>query len=170
MTISLRRLTAAAIAVVAVAAALAPVASADRISVSTSASIPPPYDQTALLTQHDIAGQSGPVLVNVRHRIECLRGSIHRRGYPRYCTWSSGLYGESAMVATQQGQGDVYSANSAAYPTGTTFHAGYMGEGRAVNDDWPIIVRHQNPGTPAKVFHMSVGWNKDTVVRTFTIR
>jgi hypothetical protein len=170
MSTSFRRIVSAAIAVVAVVAAFAPTASADRILVSTSVSIPAPYDQTALLTQRDIAGSKGPVLLNVRNRVECIRGSVHRSGYPPYCTWSSGLFGTSAVVGTQQGQGDVYHANSAGYPTGTTFHAGYMGEGRAMNDDWPLIVRHQNPGAPAKVFKVSVGTGNSSVVRTFTIR
>src|SRR4051794_28704093 len=111
MISSFRRIAAAAITVTAVVGAFASTASADRISVTTSVSIPPPYDQTALLSQRVVDGSKGPVLLQVHNRVECLRGTVRRKGYPAMCQWSSGLYGVDAVVGTQQGTGDLYAAN-----------------------------------------------------------
>ena len=76
MRTSFRRITASVIAVVAVVGAFASTASADRIAVTTSVSIPAPYNQTALLNQRTVDGSKGPVLLQVHNRIECLRGSV----------------------------------------------------------------------------------------------
>ena len=85
MRTSPRRIAAAAITVVAVVGAFASTASADRIAVTTSVSIPAPYNQTALLSQRMVDGSKGPVLLQVHNRIECLRGSVRRSGYPASC-------------------------------------------------------------------------------------
>ena len=171
MRTSFRRITASVIAVVAVVGAFASTASADRIAVTTSVSIPAPYNQTALLNQRTVDGSKGPVLLQVHNRIECLRGSVRRSGYPASCQWISGLYGVNAVVGTQQGTGDVYSANSSVYPTGTLSHAGTLRQDRVADDFWPLIVRGKAAGTPAKVFKMPVeATNARGFVSTFTIR
>ena len=171
MRTSPRRIAAAAITVVAVVGAFASTASADRIAVTTSVSIPAPYNQTALLSQRMVDGSKGPVLLEVHNRIECLRGSVRRSGYPASCQWISGLYGVNAVVGAKQGTGDVYSANSSVYPTGTLSHAGTLRQDGVADDYWPLIVRGKAAGTPAKVFKMPVeATNARGFVSTFTIR
>lgn len=171
MTTSLRRIIAAAITVVAVVGAFASTASADRISVTTTVGIPAPYNQTALLNSRTVDGSKGPVLLEVHNRVECLRGTVRRSGYPAMCQWSSGLYGLNAVVGTKQGTGDLYSANSSVYPTGTTFHAGTLRQDGVADDYWPIIVRGKNPALPAKVFRLAIeATGGGSFVRQFTIR
>jgi hypothetical protein len=168
---SLRRIAIAAVAVFAVVAAFASTASADRIAVTTSVSVPAPYDQTALLNQRTVDGSKGPVLLQVHNRIECLRGSVRRSGYPAMCQWHSGLFGVNAVVGTQQGTGDVYAANSGTYPLGTTFHAGTLRQDRVADDYWPLIARHKDPSQPAKVFKLAVeATSASGFVSTFVIR
>lgn len=171
MISSFRRIAIGAIASMAAVGAFASTASADRISVSTSVSIPPPYDQTALLSPRLVDGSKGPVLLQVHNRVECLRGSVRRKGYPAMCQWSSALYGVNAVVGTQQGTGDVYAGNSPVYPLGTTFHAGTLRQDGVADDYWPLIVRHKDPSQPAKVFRLVVGaTSAGSVTREFTIR
>jgi hypothetical protein len=158
------------VAVVAVVAVFASTASADRISVTTSVSIPAPYDQTALLSQRSVNGAKGPVLLQVHNRIECLRGSVRRQGYPASCQWISGLFGvNGTVVGTKQGTGDVYSANGA-YPTGTTSHAGVLRQDGVADDFWPLIVRGHPAGAAPKVFKMPIeATAARSFVSTFTI-
>ena len=152
-------------------AAAAPAASADSLKVKTDVTVHPAYDSTALgPSKRDVDEAKGPVLLNVRHTIRCVRGKERRKGRGRQCQWSSALSGSTATVGEGQGMGDVYAARVSGYPQGKNFHAGYMAEGKAVTDDWAVVVRGDDLVEPDERFSMTVSaTDGGEVVRDFTI-
>src|SRR4051794_19405369 len=117
----IRRIAALAVAVAGLTAVAAPAANADRIEVTSTVSIPSPYNPNSL-SGSSVFERFGPTMVNVRRKITCLRGTVRRPGYPAMCQWSTGLYGSTAQVSQVAVQGDVYSVGNG-YAAGTTFHA-----------------------------------------------
>jgi hypothetical protein len=167
----IRRIAAVALAAAGLTAIAAPGASADSLLVRTTSSVPAPYDASALLPSgRDVLEGKGPVMINVRHRIQCLRGTVRRPGYGPMCQWSSGMFGTTATVSPRQGQGDVYAAGINGYPIGTTFHAGTLREGQSTFDDWAVVVRNDTLAEGNERFTMSVSATAaGSLQRTFTI-
>ena len=167
----IRRIAAVALAAAGLTAVAAPMANADTLLVRTNASVPSPYPADALLSsQRDVLEGKGPVMIRVRHTIQCVRGTIRRPGYPPRCQWSSGIYGLNATLSTVQGKGDLYPAGTSLYPIGTTFHAGTLGEGQSTVDEWNVVVRNDTFVEGTERFNMSVSaTGGGSVVRTFNI-
>jgi hypothetical protein len=164
----IRRLAALAVAVAGLTAVAAPAANADRIEVTSTVSIPSPYNQNSL-SGSNVFEQFGPVMVNVRRKITCLRGTVRRPGYPAMCQWSTGLYGVGATVSEVPVQGDVYSVGNG-YAAGTTFHAGNIRAGYVGYDNWSLIVRDDNLREAAERFRLSTSTTGgNSVYKEFTI-
>jgi hypothetical protein len=170
-TSRIRRIAAVALAAAGLTAVAAPGASADTLIVKTTASVPSPYPASGLLSsQRDVLERSGPILVRVRHSIQCVRGTERRKGYGPMCQWSSGVFGTSATLSTVQGQGDVYPGGTNVYPLGTTFHAGTLREGQFATDEWNMIVRNDTLREGTEQFKMSISaTGGGSLVRTFSI-
>ena len=170
-TSRIRRIAAVAIAAAGLTAIAVPAAGADTMLVKTTSSVPSPYPASALLPSgRDVLEGKGPVMVKVRHQIQCVRGTERRPGYGPRCQWSSALSSGTATVSTQQGKGDVYAAGNGGYPIGTTFHAGTLGEGQTAVDEWAVIVRNDTLAEGNERFNMSVSNSTGgTLTRAFTI-
>jgi hypothetical protein len=167
----IRRIAAVALAAAGLTAVAAPAAGADTLLVKTTASVPSPYPSSALLPSgRDVLEGKGPVMLKVRHTIQCVRGTERRPGYGPLCQWSSSMFGNSASVSPRQGQGDVYAAGINGYPIGNTFHAGTLREGQTTVDEWAPVVRNDTLVEGNERFTMSVSASGGgSVLRTFTI-
>jgi hypothetical protein len=167
---TVRRFVATGLAAVGLAAAVAPAASADKLTVRTTVSVPAPYDASALYAGNFVDEAKGPVMLQVRNTITCVKGTARRAGYPKMCQWLSGLYGDSATLGAGQGMGDFYAAGVGGRPQGETFHAGTLRVGGVATDDWNVVVRGDDLREMSEVFHMSISaTNAGSLVRDFTI-
>jgi hypothetical protein len=167
---SLRRIAAAALVAAGLAAVAAPVASADSISVGTRVDVPYPYPAAALLPGNVVDESKGPVMIHVQNTIRCLKGTVHRSGYPKTCQWSSGLWSNDATLSDHQGAGDLYAAGVDGRPQGDTFHAGVLSPGGTAVDNWNIVVRGDDLPELTEMFHLSIAASRGgSLTRDFWI-